>query len=182
MDKQVERGWFELPGRPGDRKVEDQFKGLDWLWANCAGKTVLDAGCAEGLIAIECAKRGAKSVDGIEIMLNRTETGQRLRGDLPVYFKAADMNTWRPVQSYDIVLGLAILQKLRDPGAVAVMLANAAREAVVFRLPPAGAPTIVDRRSGNAPHRIGDLMAACGFTLKHQVDGHLNEWIGVWTR
>jgi SAM-dependent methyltransferase len=177
------KGWFHLPGRPGDRSFEEQLKGLDWLLANCNGKTVLDAGCAEGLIAIELAKRGAVAVHGIEMIEDRVVLANKLRGDLPVTFEVGDMNVWRPRRQYDIVIGLAILHKLKDPGAVAVALANAARETVVFRLPPFGAPTVLDKRSGFVPHDIGALMSACGFALSNAAcDGHLGEYVGRWGR
>ncbi len=177
------KGWFHLPGRPGDRSFEEQLKGLDWLIANCKGKTVLDVGCAEGLIAIELAKRGAVAVHGVELIEDRVRLANKLRGGLPVTFEVGDMNTWRPRRQYDIVIGLAILHKLKDPGAVAVALANAARETVVFRLPPENAPMIRDRRSNFEPHNISALMDACGFVLTEATyDGHLGEYVGRWSR
>ena len=46
-------GWFTTAKRPGDRTLEQQLVGLDKVLAEVAGKTVLDAGCAEGLISME---------------------------------------------------------------------------------------------------------------------------------
>lgn len=175
--KQV-NAWFG-----GDRTVEQQLMGLDWLWANCKGRTVLDAGCAEGVIAIKCAEAGAIAVHGVDLVPERVKVGNRLRGDLPITFEVGNMDVWRPKRQYDIVLGLAILHKLRDPSACAVALANAARHAIMLRLPPVGAPSITDRRSGGVPHRIGEVVEACGFTLEHQSNGGpFGEWVGLWTR
>jgi SAM-dependent methyltransferase len=172
-----------MPGRPGDRTFDQQLMGLDWLFANCKGKTVLDAGCAEGMIAIRATEAGAVAVHGVELVPDRVKIATKLRGDLPVTFEVGDMNTWRPQRQYDIVLGLAILHKLRDPGACAVALANAARHALVLRLPPDNAPTIIDRRSGFAPHYIGNLVSACGFKpVSQECSGPYGEWVGVWTR
>ena len=49
-----------------DRTLAQQMMGLDRLFAEIEGKDVLDVGCAEGLLSIECAKAGADVV-GIEI-------------------------------------------------------------------------------------------------------------------
>ena len=180
---QVKKGWFSTAGRPGDRDLADQLKGLDWLFANCVGKTVLDAGCAEGLISIEAAKAGALAVHGVEIVSEHVRIGNKLRGDLPVTLEVADMNVWVPKRDYDIVIGLAILQKLRNPSAVAQALADAARETVIFRLPPENAPIVIDSRSGSRPHNIASVMLNAGFTLMESGnDGHLGEWVGRWAR
>lgn len=177
MQKQV-NAWFG-----GDRTVEQQLMGLDWLWANCKGRTVLDAGCAEGVITVKCAQAGAIAVHGIELVPDRVKWANKLRGDLPATFEVGDMETWRPRRQYGIVLALAILHKLKDPGACAAALANAARHAIMVRLPPVGAPTIIDRRSGFVPHRIGEVIEACGLTLVNQSnDGPYGEWVGLWTR
>lgn len=178
------KGWFHTPGRPGDRSLEEQLKGLDLLMQSTPGKTVLDAGCAEGLIAIELAKRGALAVHGVEVVPEHVQVGRELIGrDLPVTLVVGDLNTWRPKRQYDIVIGLAILQKVRDPSALARVLADAAREMVVFRLPPAEAPDVVDPRSGNARHKIADVMAEAGFELvQYGYAGHLGEYVGYWVR
>lgn len=177
------KGWFSTPGRPGDRTLDDQLKGLDWLFANCAGKTVLDIGCAEGLISIELARRGALAVHGIEIVPEHVAVANKLRGDLPVTFEVGDANAWRPRRAYDIVIALALLHKLKNPTAAAAAFAEAAREAVVLRLPPEHAPTIIDPRSNNEPHHIGDTMRRARFQLVlAKKIGHFGEWVGVWTR
>lgn len=180
---QVKKGWFNTAGRPGDRELQDQLKGLDWLFENCQGKTVLDAGCAEGLISIEAAKAGAVAVHGVEIVSEHVRIGNKLRGDLPVTLEVADLNAWRPKRDYDIVIGLAILQKLRDPTGVARALADAARHTVIFRLPPENAPSVIDSRSGGRPHNIASVMFNRGFVLQDSgYTGHLGEWVGRWER
>jgi SAM-dependent methyltransferase len=177
------RPWFSTPGRQGDRTLRDQLKGLDPLFAEVAGKTVLDAGCAEGLIAIELAKAGAAAVHGVEFIRERVDFGMRAKGDLPVTLETGDLNTWSPKRQYDIVIGLAILHKLRDPSTVAARLADASRDLVVWRLPPKDAPLVIDARSGNVEHHIGDMMDVCGFTLEREsYGGHLGEWMGYYRR
>lgn len=182
MAAQNVRGWFDTPGRPGDRTLANQLQGLGKLLVDCDGKTVLDIGCAEGLISIALVRAGALAVHGVEIVKEHVEVGSKLRGDLPVTFECADANTWRPKRQYDIVIALALLHKLKNPTAAARAFAEAAREMVVLRLPPEHAPTIIDERSGNNPHHIGDVMTNAGFRLVHEDRGHLNEWVGYYRR
>jgi SAM-dependent methyltransferase len=177
------KGWFSTPGRPGDRTLADQLKGLDPLLEACKGKTVLDVGCAEGLISLELVKRGASAVHGVEIVKEHVEVARRASAGLPVMFEHADLNHWRPRREYHIVIALAVLHKLRNPTEVAKALAGAARELVVLRLPPRDAPVIIDSRSGHEPHHIGDAMGDMGFELAEEsYAGHYNEWVGVYTR
>lgn len=176
------RGWFHTNGRPGDRTLVEQLKGLDDLRERVAGKTVLDVGCAEGLIAMQLFDEGAAAVHGLEIVEEHVHVGNKLRAERAVTLEIADANSYQPVRRYDIVLMLAILQKLRDPSAACRRFAEAAREMVVLRLPPAHAPTVIDARSGGYPHRIGDVMVSCGFMLKNAQLGHLGEWVGVYER
>ena len=181
--KDVKKGWFHTPGRPGDRTLDQQLDGLDTLFMRCGGKTVLDVGCAEGLISIELAKAGAVAVHGIEIVPGHVEVANKLRGDLPITFEVADANVWSPPRSYDIVIMLALLQKLRNPTAAAARFAAAARKMVVLRLPPAHAPTIIDDRSNNEPHHIGTVMRNGGFYLEHAgYEGAFGEWVGYYHR
>lgn len=41
------KGWFTTEGRPGDRTFEQQLLGLDRLFTECEGKTVLDVGAGD---------------------------------------------------------------------------------------------------------------------------------------
>ena len=106
-----------------------------------------------------------------------------MRGDLPVTFEVGDANVWQPKRNYDIVIALALLQKVRNPTAVAARLAASAIDMVVLRLPPAHAPTIIDARSGNEPHHIGAVMKNGGFYLEHAGnDGAFGEWVAYYRR
>jgi len=178
----VKGRWFG-----GDRTIEQQLMGLDRLWREILGKTVLDVGCAEGEISLECAKRGAKQVVGIEIRRDAVTAAQVARNaiDVPpdVTFMCGDAQVYVPFGEWDIVLLLAVLHKLKDPSAACRRLVAAARDLVVIRLPPATASVIVDERSGNEPHDIGWVMADSGFELEHQgYDGPFGEWMGYYRR
>lgn len=180
---QKKQGWFDLPGRLGDRTIEQQLLGMDWLLENCAGKTVLDVGCAEGLISIELAKRGAVALHGVEIIDKHLTIARELAGDLPITFENADGNTWEPSRRYDVVLLLSILHKFKDPTERAALFAKACDDILVFRTPPKHAPAIVDWRSNFAKHDIAAAFAAEGFKLQHgSHSGPLGEWVGIYRR
>lgn len=169
-------GWFETPIRPGDRTLEQQLLGLEPLFDDIAGKTVLDVGCAEGLISIECAKRGATFVKGVEIVSGHVVMAKKLCNGLPCKFIVSDASDWEPDRLYDVVLLLAILHKLPDPTSVCANLARVARELCVIRYPASSVgEVIVDERSGNQPHDIGDVMRSIGFKLERVTDGPLDE-------
>lgn len=176
------KGWFVTNGRPGDRTLKQQLVGLDRLFDEAKGKTVLDIGCAEGLISMELAKCGAIAVHGVEIVEEHVHVGNKLRGDLPVTIEVGDANTWAPKRDYDVVIMLALLQKVRDPSAVCARFAAAARDLVVLRLPPKHAPTVIDERSGNKPHHIDKVMAACGFECTEVLAGTFDEHVSYWKR
>ena len=179
----VNKGWFSTPGRPGDRTLDQQLNGLGPLLAAARGKTILDVGAAEGLISIELAKAGAVAVHGVEIVPEHVKVANKLRGDLPITFEVGDANVWQPKRNYDIVIALALLQKVRNPTAVAARLAASAIDMVVLRLPPAHAPTIIDSRSNNEPHHIGTVMKNGGFYLEHAGnDGAFGEYVAYYRR
>lgn len=180
---QQKLGWFNLPGRPGDRNLKDQLVGLDDLIARVAGKTVLDVGCAEGLISLQLFDEGAAAVHGIEIVQGHVDVANKLRGDRACTFEQGDADHFTPKRQYDIVIMLALLQKLKNPTAAVRKFAAAARELVVLRLPPRGDPLmLVDQRSGYIEHDIRSAMASEGFVCTMVLSGHLYEHLSYWER
>lgn len=177
------KGWFSTPGRHGDRTLEQQLTGLELLFAEIDGKTVLDAGCAEGLISIELASKGASSCHGIDSVARHIEAAWAHAQGVPCSFELADLNRLdlRALQPADIVLMLAVLHKLQDPSRVCAGLAALARDLCVIRLPPSG-PVIRDRRSNFVPHDIDVVMTDAGFDLEALDVGHLDEWVGYYRR
>ena len=174
-----------------DRTLEQQMMGLDRLFAQIEGKTVLDVGCAEGLISIECVKSGAKEVMGVEVRIKAWEEANRIAAkagliDRRLGFLHDDANTFDPDPEpgyWDIILLLTVLHKLKNPTASCARLVAAAKDLVVIRLPPEHAPTIIDARSGNQPHHIGITMDKAGFELEHSsYDGPFGEWVGYYRR
>ncbi len=182
MTKEL-KPWFITPGRPGDRTLKQQIKGLKDLRERVPGKTVLDVGAAEGLISTYLFDQGAAAVHGLELRPDFVEAAIEMRGDRAVTFEVADANDYEPVREYDIVIMLAVLHKLRDPTAACKRFAAAARHMVVLRLPPKGAPTIIDERSNSEKHDIGRAMADSGFQLKNAgFIGPRDEWMGYYER
>ena len=175
---------MSTPWFGGDRTFEQQMTGLDWLAEACRGKSVLDFGCAEGLISIHLLKHGAAEAFGIELLKERVEKAKRLSKGLKATYVAYDAAEYPLLMDrYDVTLALAILHKLRDPSTVARRLARATREMIVLRLPPATGSTIVDRRSGNVPHDIDAVLRSEGFVQERaNNDGPFGEFIGVYRR
>lgn len=178
--------WFTVGNVPGDRTIDQQMVGLDRLMKAVPGKTVLDCGCAQGLISIEMARAGASYVHGVEILRPFVDAAWKESGDLEnVGFEQGDMNVWRPwsPKQFDIVTALAILQKLRDPCAVTSMLADTARELIVIRTPPGKDPwTLPPERGRTVPHNIGAVLCSRGWKLSEQLAGTFGEVIGYWER
>lgn len=176
--------WFTVGNVPGDRTLDQQMVGLDRLMKAVPGKTVLDCGCAQGLISIEMARAGAKYVHGVELLQPFVDTAWQQAGEMEnIGFERGDMNVWQAPWQFDVVTALAILQKLRDPCAVASMLADTAREMIVIRTPPGKDPwTLPPERGRTVPHNIGAVLRGRGWKLSEQLAGTFGEVIGYWER
>lgn len=185
------KGWFRVPGirDAGDRTLAEQLKGLRRVLLEAVGKTVLDLGCAEGLISIEFAKAGAKHVVGLEILEHHLRIArlvgakhrnvQFVQGDLNLLVEEGPFD-WR----YDIVLALAVLHKLRNPGAGLRFAARAAEDLLVLRM-----PSWYDRKGGwlfSKNRSIGvcvpKILSSEGFRLEGDVDGPRGERVLLWRR
>lgn len=181
--KNTNRGWFITKQREGgDRTIAQQMEGLDRLVASCVGKSVLDIGCAEGLISLKLIDAGAIAAHGIEVRGDHVEIANKVRKSRPATFETADANEWVPRRNYDIVILLAVLHKLKDPTGACKRLAEAARELVVIRMPSRARWIIEDERSENTPHDIEVAMTEAGWRLDEEVTGPFNEPTGYFVR
>jgi hypothetical protein len=184
----MRKGWFHIPGvQDGDRTLADQIKGLEPLFAEVQGKAVLDLGCAEGLIARACAVAGALRVHGFDWLAPSIAAGRQYCSPWPVVLEQGDLNESALLRRIgcmecDVVLLLAILHKLREPGLLLRTVARRKPELVVVRLPPATAPVIVDARSGNRPCNVQVNLETHGYTLEQVTKGHFDEWCGYFRR
>jgi trans-aconitate methyltransferase len=183
MAEQV-KPWFHLDFRGGHRELDQQMQGLSLLMRSVKKATVLDLGCAEGLITIEMAKAGATALHGIEIRRQAVIDANVLRGDLPITFEVGDLNVWRAQRHYDVVVMLAILHKLKDPAKVLRwILTDASPDLIVIRLPPrSDNPVVYDSRSGSKKIDLWPIINKAGYKMLHVTDGYLAEWIGYYRK
>lgn len=188
MSVNTNRRWFKVPGinKPADRTLEEQMRGLDRALAAAPGKTVLDLGCAEGLIALEFAKVGAK-VTGVEVLDYHLEVALDVCGHRVDLIKH-DLNVWSEVESNawrsEIVLALAVLHKLRDVKRGLELAARSAGNLIVFRW-----PAWYDIKNGvlRSKHHasaveVRGVMTREGFALEHRAEGPRGEPVEYWRR
>lgn len=113
-----EKGWFIIDGvQAGDRTLEQQMTALWPAVAEASGKTVLDLGCAEGLIGREFAEAGAVSVFGVDAVYGHLDVAREQCAGYPMTFERRDLrklDEW-PTGRFDIVLALGIIHKLHEP-------------------------------------------------------------------
>lgn len=170
--------WFDTDTKKGKASFDEQMIGLEGLRYMVAGRTVFDLGCAEGQIAEQILKWGAKSVHGVD---NRHDAVSHAL-KLGVGATIADADTFQLRNSYDIVLMLGVLHKLKDPdGAMGRMLDGCSRTAVI-RLPGGMWPILRDGRSGNKPIDLKNAAIDAGFRLYRETDGPHGQWVGYLSR
>lgn len=74
------RPWFKIGDNGGQWDITRQDAGLSEI--NFRGKTVLEIGCAEGLVALQNLKRGARLSHGIEFRERAVEVAKSIAGVL----------------------------------------------------------------------------------------------------
>jgi SAM-dependent methyltransferase len=172
-------GWFRISGRQdGFRSLTEQMAGIGPA-LDSKGKTVLDLGCAEGLIALEFMRGGAV-VHGVEF--NRQLLEVALDLGVPAWY--FDLNEGLPegcFAQYDIVLLLAIVHKLLDPAQKLREFSRLARERVVIRL-PLGSDGKFRSKYSEMPCDVQLIMPAEGFRLEQTLPGPRGELVQHWVR
>lgn len=183
MGSAAKKWWFDTPGKPGDRTVEQQMIGLEPLWPRLKNCTVLDVGCAEGFITQRAKEAGAELVDGIEI---RADAVARCKA-MGLTVLQADANTWVPPVRYDVVLLLAVIHKLQHPYAALRRYLAACDDLCVIRLRHCDWPIMRDARSGNVPVNLESAAKVSGFRLQQVKQGPIDngnppEFVGYLRR
>lgn len=180
------KGWFAIKGRQkGDRRPSEQMIGLERLLDLAPGASVLDLGCAEGLIALRMIDAGATEADGLESVASRVETGREIAAGRPMRFHVTDLERFHTdppadlLPEYDLVLVLSIAHKMPQPGAFLAAAAARCRKAMAVRLP---APVIKDARSRYVPCDVPRLLLELGFGALWFAEGPRGEWVGVFGR
>lgn len=188
------KGWFGIAGiQAGDRTFADQVTGLLPHFQVEQGEpftTALDLGCAEGLVAAYLTReRGFRYVQGIEAVARPVAVAHAVCAGLPVTITHANGNDLRSMvmselgpllQSYDLVLALSILHKLRDPNEALRCCAMLAGRRLIVRTPK---PVICDKRSEYVEIDVrGILVSQMGLRLVAEPAGPRGEWQGVFVR
>lgn len=181
----LSKGWTAIPGvQDGDRTIEEQMFAVRPALSECKGKTVLDLGCAEGVIANEFYRAGA-TVFGLDSNKRFLEVAERFKADR-LDFHYADLNAVNQEEpvSFDIVLCLGIIQKLTWPGNGLRWAARSAKELLLLRCGNASKNGIVTgKRSGNSCDSA-KIMTEEGFILERTENGteSRNEPVEYWRR
>lgn len=181
------KGWFAIDGvQPGDRTLDEQLLGLDAIAPAIKGRTVLDLGCAEGLILKHCVEAwGASGGAGVSIVPTEIMAARGLCAGLPIALHQADLNAPWPIamphDGFGVILALSILHKLADPAQALRRLAVFAADdgVVAIRLP---SPIIHDARSGWRTFDVRPAMVAAGFALVAEPATCRGEWLGIYRR
>lgn len=183
----MKAGWFDIPGeQKGDRTLDEQMLGLEPALAACTGKSVLDLGCAEGLITRQFLHRGAAAAIGVDSNVFFIATARLFQIDPQreryLYQDLNEVNDeFRQAFEADIVLALALVHKLRDPARALNLFAAMARERMVIRL-AAGSTGVIRHKHGRAECDSRRVMSAHGFRLEHELAGPRGELVHHWVR
>ncbi len=173
--------WFKSAG--GKVGLEQQLIGLEYLWPMVSGRSVLDVGCAEGDIAELCVECGASYLLGVENRQDAVRFAKRKGLNVVL----GNVEEWLPEKSFDVVMLLGVLHKLRNPAEVLERMLKACTGCCVVRLPGAGWPVLTDERSGSKPIDLHRAMVEAGWRLEHRtagprVEGSPAQWVGYMMR
>lgn len=84
-----------------------------------SGASILDIGCGTGRYSIECVKRGAKSVVGIDFAPSMIEFSRGIARQMNIEdkceFICGDFLTYSFQESFDIVLALGVFDYIKEP-------------------------------------------------------------------
>ncbi len=168
----MRHGWFAIPGvQTGDRSIEEQLTALLPALAEASGKTVLDLGCAEGLLGRAFAQAGAKHVHGMESVRDHLAVARRVCKGLAMSFELAELNQLPEPKQYDIVLALGIIHKLHDPGAGLRWAASCARDLFLIRSGRGDRNGIIHSKHRRASCDRDAVLREAGLELERTVQG-----------
>lgn len=179
MENAERRGWF------GDTvTLEEQLRGLEFALAEARGKTVLDAGCAEGWIAREFLKAGALKADAFdhsEFMVAAAREAIGAGGRVERHDVNKPMPDWMD-RRYDIVLALAVIHKGKNVERIAEHMADRTRDLLVVRLPRRSRGEFGSKHWIEHRVDLNVLMPRLRFTLERMEQGPKDEMVQYWRR
>jgi len=136
-------------GLHGKWPLDSRLEGIADVLEECAGKTILDLGCAEGAIARSFMENGAASVHGFEYDETRVlDARNRCKDFQGATFRVSDLSDWPRfieknadilLEHYDIVLYLGLHHHL-PPGKrkdILMAASSLADKCLVIRTPNA---------------------------------------------
>ena len=184
------KGWLSVPGirERADRTLAEQTHGLEAAFAEAQGATVLDLGCAEGLIGREFAIRGATRVLGMELLQDHLDVARKACADQPqMEFRQTNLfyhaQTVHP-EPYDIVLALSVIHKMPVPETLLRWAAKSARKLLLLRAPKwAHKGTQIRSKLQDGP--LCDTVAVMkseGFVHEKTINNPRNEQLHYWRR
>lgn len=186
------KGWFSVPGirARGDRTLEEQLIGLERALSYVAADkcSVLDLGCAEGLISLAFARRGASRVVGIELLEGHVEVARKVCRKFPqielIHANLATMARKNQTpERFGVVLALGVAHKLHDPSVALRFAARSSASMLVFR-----GPSWYDRRKPlKSKHTdttcdVSRLLEGEGFAEDGTSNGPRGEQVQYWRR
>lgn len=191
------RGWLKIPGiQEGARTLAEQLLGLEPALAEAKGKTILDLGCAEGLIARQFILAGAVSALGIDSNEQFISVARQQCKGMNIRFHLSDLGrayipAQKEIQQFDIVLALSIAHKITDPSVLVRFAARSAKDLVCFRGP--GSETLrgengtIIAKHGHPDHgrlacNVPEVMQSEGFVLERTINGVRGESVEYWRR
>jgi SAM-dependent methyltransferase len=185
----ADKGWLKVPGiRPkGDRTLAEQMMGLAPALEFAKGKSVLDLGCAEGLIGREFALAGAREVLGVELLASHLEVARVACKDAPqMRFVCAHLDDYMAAnpepKPFDVVLALGIIHKLHEPRNILHYAAKSAVSLLCFRAPAKATDGVVVSKHSDRGVNVPKTMRHLGFTEGELIPGVRGEAVQYWWR
>lgn len=172
----------------GDRTPEEQLLAVWPAIHQCAGKTVVDLGCSEGVISLEFLKAGASRALGIDAEEGHLEVARQLCQPFEnVRFKCFNLSKAdEPLaDGYDIVLCLGIAHKVRSPEKFLRFAARSCKELLLLRSGRGSVNGIIrSKHWKDATCDSAKVLTEEGFILDKVVDGPpgRHEPVEFWNR
>lgn len=182
-------GWFAIPGyQTGDRTLDEQIAGCEDGLAAARGKTIIDLGCAEGLISRRFLEAGACSLVGLDHSEEKIKTARMICKDFQnAMFLPTDLMSWfkshgKFQYQYDIVLALSIITKFPDPAVILRYAADSCADLLLLRTSAKPCDGWYYAKHGGKACNVIDVLTERGFTAIKQVPGTHDEGVWYWRR
>jgi 2-polyprenyl-3-methyl-5-hydroxy-6-metoxy-1,4-benzoquinol methylase len=181
----MRHGWFVIPGvQNGDRTLEEQRLGVEKAIAQCMNKTVLDLGCAEGLLSREFAMAGAKFVHGMDALGDHLVVAQDVCCHYhTISFEQVDLNAPPALRrQYDIVLALGVMHKLHEPEIGLRFAAQSSLDLLLVRMTKYTPRFLTSKFKKANSVDVSEFLSGEGFDLESVEPGPRAETVHYYRR